>query len=68
MLIHLAFRDCELLCLWPAIVNRLGDCDCFLFCNTILVRLALCNCDSRFDWLAILTRFLCYDSNKQCAL
>ena len=63
ILMRLAFRDHELSFLWLAIVNRLGDCDWFVFGNAILIRRALCDCDLLAAWLAIFTCFLCCDSN-----
>ena len=59
ILMRLAFRDHELPFLWLAIVNCLGDCDWFVFGNAILIRLALCDCDSLVGGLVIFTRFLC---------
>ena len=58
-----AFCDHALPFLWLAIVNRLGDCDWFVFGNVILVRLALCGCDSLIGWLAMFTHFLSCNSN-----
>ena len=55
MLIPVAFRDCDLLFLWHAIVIRLRDCDWLVSRHAMVIRLAFCDGpDSLIGWLATL--------------
>ena len=55
MLIPVAFRDCDLLFLWHAIVIRLRDYDWLVSRHAMVIRFAFCDGpDSLVGWLATL--------------